>query len=54
MKNVPANWSNLQGKVDQLDVDQLVLIPVHLSKLSDVVESDVVKKDVYTAKNKKK
>ena len=28
----------------------LVTVPVHISKLSDVVKNDVVKKDVYNAK----
>ena len=28
----------------------LVTVPVHISKLSDVVKKDVVKKDVYNAK----
>ena len=30
-----------------MNVDQLVPVPVDLSKLSDVVKNDVVKKDVY-------
>ena len=34
-KNVTTNLSNLKGKVDQLDVDKLVLIPFDLSQLSD-------------------
>ena len=50
MKNVPTNLSNLKSKVE--DVDELVPVPVDLSKLSDVVKSDVVKKDVYNAKIK--
>ena len=49
MKNVPTNSSNLKSKVDKLDVDKLVPVPVDLSKLSDVVKNDVVKKDVYNA-----
>ena len=28
-------------------VDKLVPVPAHLSKLSDAVKNDVVKKDVY-------
>ena len=42
--------SNLKIKVDKLDVDKLVPVPVDLSKLSDVVKNDVVKRDVYHAK----
>ena len=41
----------MKGKVDKLDVDKLVHVPVDLSKLSDVVKNDV-KKDVYNAKIK--
>ena len=51
-KNVPSNLNNLKSKVDKLDVDKLVPVPVDVSKLRDVVESDVVKKDVYKAKIK--
>ena len=47
LKNVPTNLNNLKSKVDKLDVDKLVPVPVDLSKLSDVVKNDVVKKDVY-------
>ena len=42
----------MKSKVDKLDVDKLAPVPVGLSKLSDVVENDVVKKDVYNAKIK--
>ena len=45
LKNVPTNLSNLKSKVDILDVDKLLLVPVDLSKLSHVV-----KNDVYNAK----
>ena len=38
----------------KLDADKLVPVPVDLSKLSHVVKIDVVKKDLYTAKIKKK
>ena len=34
----------MKNKVDKLDVDKLVPFPVDLSKLSDVVKNDVVKK----------
>ena len=52
MKNVPTNLRNLKSKVDKLDVDKLVPVPVELSKVSDVVKNDVVKKDAYNAKIK--
>ena len=41
------NLANLKTEVDKLDINKLVLVPVDLSKLSDVVKNDVVKKDVY-------
>ena len=50
MKKVSTNLSNLKSKVDKLDVDKLVPVPVDLSKLSDAVKKDVVKKDIYSAK----
>ena len=49
MKNVPTTLSNLKSKVDKLDVDKLVPVPVDLSELSDVVKNIVVKKDIYNA-----
>ena len=52
LKNVPTNLSNLTGKLDKLDADKLLHVLVDLSKLSDVVKNDVVKKDVYNAKVK--
>ena len=39
----------MRNKVDKLDVDNLVPVPVDLRKLSDVVKNDVVKKDVHNA-----
>ena len=50
MKNVPIKFSNLKSKVDKIDVDKLVAVPVDLSKLSDAVKNGVVKKEVYNAK----
>ena len=37
-------------EVDKLDIDKLVPVPVDLSKLSDVVKNDVVKKVDYNTK----
>ena len=42
-----TNLADLKTEVDKLDVDKLVPVPVDLSKLSDVVKNDVVKKTVY-------
>ena len=52
MKNIQSNLSNVKSKVDKLDVDKLVPVPVDLSKLSDVIKIAVVRKDVYNAKKK--
>ena len=41
MKNVQTNLSNFKSKVDTLDVENLV--PVHLSKLSDLVKMMLLK-----------
>ena len=40
LKNVSTNLGNLKSKSDKLNVDKL--LPVDLSKPSDVVKSDVV------------
>ena len=50
---MPSNSNNLKSKVEKLDVDKLVLVPVDLSKASGIVKSDIVKKDVYNAQVKK-
>ena len=42
--NLPTILINLKTKIDQLNVDILVPVPVDLSKLSDAVQNDVVKK----------
>ena len=39
-----TNLANLKTEVDKLDIDKLVPVPVDLSKLSDLVKNDVVKK----------
>ena len=40
-----TNLASLKTEVDKLDIHKLVPIPVDLSKLSDVVKNDVVKKN---------
>ena len=42
-----TNLANLKTEVDKLDIDKLAPVPVELSKLSDAVKSDVVKKTVH-------
>ena len=42
-----ANLASLKSEVDELDIDELVPLPVDLSNLIDVVKNDVVKNDVY-------
>ena len=41
---VKSNLASLKTEIDKLDIDKLVPVPVDLSKLSDVVKNDVVKK----------
>ena len=40
-----SNLSSLKTAVDKSDIDKLMLVPVDLSKLSDLVKNDVVKKN---------
>ena len=42
-----TNLSSLKTKVDKLDIDKLIPIPADLSKLSNAVKNDVVKKVDY-------
>ena len=42
-----SNLATLKTEVDELDIDKLVPVPADLSKLSDEVKNDVVKKAVY-------
>ena len=42
-----TNLASLKTEIDKLDIDKLAPAPVDLSKPSDAVENDVVKKAVY-------
>ena len=42
-----TNLPSLKTAVGKLDIGKLAPVPVDLSKLSDVVKNDVVKKNVY-------
>ena len=44
---IKTNLANLKTEVQKLDIDKLAPVPFDLSKLSDVVKNDVVKKAVY-------
>ena len=39
-----SDLADLKAEADRLDIDKLVPVSVDLSKLSDVVKNDVVKK----------
>ena len=41
------NVASLKTKVDKLDINKLLPVPVNLSKLNDVVKNDVVKKKLH-------
>ena len=42
-----SNLTSLKVEVDKIDVDKLKTVPIDLSKVSNVVNNDVVKKIVY-------
>ena len=42
-----TNLASLKTEVDKLDIDKLAPVPDDLSKQSDAVKNDVVKKSVY-------
>ena len=42
-----TNLANLKNEIDKLNIDKLAPVPVDLSKPSDVVKNDVLKKTVY-------
>ena len=45
-----ANLVNWKTEVDKLEIDQLVPVPTDLSKLSNVVKKDIIKKTDYNTK----
>ena len=45
-----TNLAALKSEVDKIDVDKLKTVPTDLSKLSNVVKNDVVKKNDYNTK----
>ena len=45
-----TNLAALKSEVDKIDTDKLKTVPTDLSKLSNVVKNDVVKKNDYNTK----
>ena len=41
--NVPTSLNNLKTKVKDLDFGKLKTVPVHLKKLSDVADKEIIK-----------
>ena len=44
-----TNLATLKTEFDKLDIDKLAPIPTDLSKLSNIIKNDVVKKTVYVS-----
>ena len=42
MKNVATNFSDLKSKVDELDADKLIPVPVDLNTVSDVLKKTYI------------
>ena len=49
-QNLLTHLKSLKSKVDKLDIDKLLSVPVNLSKLSGAVKNEVLKKGVYNVK----
>ena len=45
-----TNLANLKSKVDKLDIEKLVPVPVDLSKLSDAVKMMLLKRQIIMLK----
>ena len=45
--SLKSNLASLKAEADQLDIDKLVPVPFDVSKLNDLVKSNVVKKTVW-------
>ena len=44
-----TNLATLKTEFDKLDIDKLAPVPTDLSKLSNIIKNDVVKKTVYVS-----
>ena len=45
--SLKTNLANLKTELDKLDIEKLLLLPTDLSKLSNIIKNNVVKKTVY-------
>ena len=54
LQKVPTGLNSLKSKIDKLDINKIVPVPVDLNKLSDAVRNDVVKKMYFTLRSKDK
>ena len=45
-----TNLANLKTEADKLDIDKLVPVPTDLTKLSNIVKNDVIKKTDFNSK----
>ena len=52
LKNVATNLCNLESKLNKLDVNQVIPVPVDLSKLGNLVNKDAIKRELYNVKIK--
>ena len=49
---IKSDLARLKAAVDKIDVDQQKTVPDDLSKLRNVVDNDVVKKNVHVSRYK--
>ena len=54
LQEVPTGLNSLKSKIDKLDINKIVPVPVDLNKLSDAVRNDVVKKMYFMLRSKDK
>ena len=47
LEKVPSSSNNLKSKIDRLDIDKLKATPINLSKPSNLVIKQVIKKTKY-------
>ena len=53
LEKFPNGLNSLKSKVDELDVDKMRSVPVDLSKLTNAVNNDLIKRDVFNTDKKR-